>query len=229
MGADHDAARASLGGLTNEALVKSSGADQETRWGGALEVSGTLNVVGVASFQENINLGGGDQIQFPNETGPKINLYSTTFGLGVESGETSIFASSKVGFHANASNGALWAEITANGLGPRSNHNVSWQNGFTGQAQFRVNPAMVTLAMWHFTNGVELLSYNQVKIFDYPAGVPAPWMNVSGAVAPQWMGSTYGYIPLRIDCMTDGVWCYANDYFDVGDLWEAVCTVTWAR
>ena len=218
-----------LGGLTNEALVKSSAADQETRWGGALEVSGTLNVVGVASFQENINLGGGDQIQFPNETGPKINLYSTTFGLGVESGETSIFASSKVGFHANASNGTKWAEIDANGLGPRQNYNVSWLAGFTGSAQFRVNPAMVTLSLWHFVNGVELLSYQQVKIFDYPAGVPAPWMNVSGAVAPQWMGGTAGYIPLRIDCMADGVWCYPNDYFGVGDLWEAACTVTWAR
>jgi len=203
--------------------------------GGDLAVTGTAthlgvsNLEGVTNQRGQLNMGTGDKIQFPNETGPKIFAYAQTFGIGVESGELSLFGSSKVGFHANASNGALWAEITANGLGPRTNHNVSWQNGFTGTAQFRVNPAMVTLAMWHFTNGVELLSYNQVKIFDYPAGVPAPWMNVSGAVAPQWMGSTYGNIPLRIDCMADGVWCYANDYIDVGDLWECVCTITWAR
>ena len=31
----------------------------------------------------------GKMIQVPAATGPKINLYSTTFGIGVESGETS--------------------------------------------------------------------------------------------------------------------------------------------
>src|SRR4029078_4428395 len=106
-----------------------------------------------------------------NDTEQKSETCGQAFGIGVESGETSIFASSKVGFHANASNGALWAEITSAGLGPRTNTNVSWQHGFTGTGQFRVDPAMVTLALWNFTNGVELFSFNPVKMFDYPAGV----------------------------------------------------------
>ena len=76
---------------------------------------------------------------------------------------------------------------------------------------------------------MELFSFNPVKMFDYPAGVPAPWANCSGAVMPVWMGSTFGYLPLRVDCRTDGVFIYAADYFQPGDLWECACTVTWAR
>jgi hypothetical protein len=55
----------------------------------------------------------------PNAIGPKIITYGDTttgFGIGVESGETSLFASTKVGFRANASNGTQWAYVDSAGF-----------------------------------------------------------------------------------------------------------------
>ena len=50
-------------------------------------------------------------------------------------------------------------------------------------------------------------------MFDYPAGVPAPWQLLR-AVMPVWMGSAYGTCHCAVDCRTDGVFEYAADYFE---------------
>ena len=70
------------GGVGGTALTKNSGTDGDVRWGGDINTG-------------SIFPASGKVIQFPNIADvPKINLYGTTFGLGITSGSLTMFTSS---------------------------------------------------------------------------------------------------------------------------------------
>ena len=69
----------------------------------------------------------GAKIGFASEVGDKINLYGTTFGIGIEGGQTVLWRpdGNKVSFRkGGARTGTEVAFIDDNGLGPRTNNNV---------------------------------------------------------------------------------------------------------
>jgi len=180
---------------------------------------------GTITANAGIVMGSGDRIDFPGATGTKINLYGTTFGLAVESGATVAFVpdANKFAFRSGTSTGAEWVFIDKSGIGPRTSTNVAWTNGWSGTAQFRVNPAMVTLAF----NGVTM-GNTGVKILSYPAGVPAPWMTCSASVTTLVPLSLPG-MPLggtmRIEARPDGV--YAINEGAYSGL--VTLSISWAR
>ncbi len=119
-------------------------------------------------------------------------------------------------------------------LGPAVNHNVSFQNGFTGTMDFRVNPAMVTLRILNVkTTNAQTGVTQHVKICDYPTGVPAPWGNlyvhIEGCSDTSF---TFLGRHAMVSAQTGGVFLSmyggstpedfpANTYFS--------CTITWSR
>jgi hypothetical protein len=52
---------------------------------GATTLGSTLTVTGQSTFNDDVNMGTGDQVKFAGEVGDKINLYSTSYGIGIES------------------------------------------------------------------------------------------------------------------------------------------------
>ena len=68
------------GGLTHDALVKTTDLDGDVQW---------RNIYSVPS---------GKVIQFPNAEGAKINLYCTTFGLGISASTLNLFSNGNISF-----------------------------------------------------------------------------------------------------------------------------------
>ena len=127
----------------------------------------------------------GKVIQFPNVADvAKINLYSTTFGIGITSGSLTMFASSTHRFRQNSVSGTEWAYIdatcaggrvlTSNYPGPRTTSNVTWASGFSGTMDFHVTPTAVWMRMTGVSRNANTAMAAQTKICDYPSGVPAP-------------------------------------------------------
>ena len=56
------------------------------------------------------------KINFANETGDKINLYAADFGLGINSGETVVYASGKIGFRDKGFDGTQWGYVDSGGF-----------------------------------------------------------------------------------------------------------------
>ena len=152
-----------VGGLANDALVKNTDLDGDVKW------------------RDLYTLVAGEVIQFPNVADvPKINLYSTTFGLGIESGTLTLFASSNIRFRQNSITGERFAEINAAGIhvdgtiNPSTTLNVSWVNGFSGTATCRYTPAVCTIRLTNAGRSSNCDVGVQTKMFDYPSGFPGP-------------------------------------------------------
>jgi len=138
-------------------------------------------------------------LQWPNAIGPKIHLYANTFGLGVESGEANIFGSSKVGFRANASNGAYFGWVDANTGGgliidrdncddryaPKSPGWVACglASGISGSAHYK--DLGWGYGIKYSVNKLGAQVGDNVHLFNLPAAVPQPFyaqgMNKEGA------------------------------------------------
>jgi hypothetical protein len=187
----------------------------------------TSALTDVNDFSEGICLyGHGTTSQFG------LNITSGTMNLSVQNNANKIDMNVGGTWRARVNN----AGLQINGaLGNASNNNVTYQNGFSGTMDFRVNPAMVTMRMFNVSkntteNGASVVQW---KICDYPAGVPAPWGNLVINV-DLYTGDTYTY-PGRhvmVQPRTDGVFMQlyggaaAEDY-NAGD--RIACTVSWAR
>lgn len=225
--ADYDAIWAPIqalppAGAANQALVKASATDGDARWGGDLAAG-------------NITLAAGSKVNFVTEVGDKILLYpaaaGSRFGLGIQSGTLQYFVEQVANKHSFTVGGTERALIDQNGLGPRTNYNVTWENGFSGTAQFRVNPAMVAFAMNDVKRNTGTGTSTTVKMFSIPAGVPAPWMTLRQSVVLMGTGGSVGWSQgdVRVELRSDGgyVTTFAQD--DFGTDSSIDCSFSWSR
>jgi hypothetical protein len=119
----------------------------------------------------------GASLRFPAEVGRKITFYSGAagdFAIGIASGRTEYAVPDPTNKHSFLVGGVEEVFIDKDGFGPRGTYAISWQNGFSGSCNIRVNPASVTLAMWEVECNVSIANDKQVYMFAWPAGVPAP-------------------------------------------------------
>lgn len=171
-------------------------------------------------------------LKFGTFLGKKIILYEGTneFALGMESGQMVLYVPdpNKISFRGVSTTGAEWALIDKNGLGPRSNINITWLNGFSGTTQFRVNPAMVSLVL-RGIKGPGIAHNTDVKLYDYPAGVPAPWQTQT--VLGVSYGDAYSHcVPIIVEARGDGVWVVGDpNTYNPNDNGRIDAALTWSR
>lgn len=203
---------------------------------GPVTSSSTVTVAGAITANGGITMGSGDVIQFPNEASPttKIVMYGTPtsgFGMGVEGGNLTSFGSG-FKFRQSSMTGTEWANFDANGLGPRTTINVTFQTSWTGTMDFRVNPAMVTLRMSGVTYNDGVGGSERKKVCVLPAGVPAPWGTLR---YPTTLRSGFTAFPnvsnsenVWVEVASDGVWVQYG-YDGPGGGYAVDATMTWAR
>jgi hypothetical protein len=140
-----------LGGLSGNALIKDTDADGDVMWSGANGYS--------------IRVGDNAGFQFPGNGG----IVKRSGGGWVLRRHTS---NARVPIENNDGTAASNIVTDADLIG--DTYDVSWQNGFSGRCNIRVNPASVTVAMDMIECNVAIATNKQVYMFDWPAGVPDP-------------------------------------------------------
>ena len=100
-----------IGGLTHDALVKTTDLDGDVGW---------RNIYSVPS---------GKVIQFPNAEGAKINLYSTSFGLGISASTLNLFSNGNISFRKDSITGERWGYVDTTGIHVVGDHFVADTDG----------------------------------------------------------------------------------------------------
>jgi hypothetical protein len=180
-------------------------------------------------------------IQFPNVADvPKINLYADTFGVGIESGTQTLFASSTVRFRVGTPTTPgdfktipEVAAINASGLHPRTSIAGAMQNGWTGSVNFTVNPATVTADIdVNFPSGTNGLGSTAYKFCNIPAGASGPRATIT--MHAKEMTANYGVgRDVWVEARSDGLYTIFPGVNDgtakVSPPFRLYTTMTWAR
>jgi len=89
---------------------------------GALTISGNSTFNGITNtFNGDIVMGAGDQIDFEDEVGDKLLLFGTTYGIGISSNETVIWTDNRVSFRTTSRTGTELAHFDSTGLDMNQN------------------------------------------------------------------------------------------------------------